>query len=329
MQASIGATEINLFTKITLNVQKVKVYSNVAEKALEGIYMAAEFLNLNSIVNSAETSIRESAKTERNDLRTQVQKQVEDSVEFQVLTKVIANKELSTKVVKSVDETSSQNLETSPQQFSDTYETISKEISMEIKTETATSEQREFSVSIKRQRGELSVKTEDVTIADPLAFDMDNNGFKTTGVENGVEFDINGDGVIDKTSFITGNDRFLALDKNYNGKIDDGTELFGDQNGAENGFEELKKYDSNNDGVIDSNDPVFERLRLFGFDQESSSMVSEKVSDSLIKSIALGYREGVKALNAYDTVKQSSEVTSNEGESISSADIDLGFYKSV
>lgn len=291
--------------------------------------MAAEFLNLNSIVNSAETSIRESAKTERNDLRTQVQKQVEDSVEFQVLTKVIANKELSTKVVKSVDETSSQNLETSPQQFSDTYETISKEISMEIKTETATSEQREFSVSIKRQRGELSVKTEDVTIADPLAFDMDNNGFKTTGVENGVEFDINGDGVIDKTSFITGNDRFLALDKNYNGKIDDGTELFGDQNGAENGFEELKKYDSNNDGVIDSNDPVFERLRLFGFDQESSSMVSEKVSDSLIKSIALGYREGVKALNAYDTVKQSSEVTSNEGESISSADIDLGFYKSV
>lgn len=291
--------------------------------------MAAEFLNLNSIVNSAETSIRESAKTERNDLRTQVQKQVEDSVEFQVLTKVIANKELSTKVVKSADETFSQNLETSPQQFSDTYETISKEIRMEIKTETTTSEQREFSVSIKRQRGELSVKTEDVTIADPLAFDMDNNGFKTTGVENGVEFDINGDGVIDKASFITGNDRFLALDKNYNGKIDDGTELFGDQNGAENGFEELKKYDSNNDGVIDSNDPVFERLRLFGFDQESSSMVSEKVSDSLIKSIALGYREGVKVLNAYDTVKQSSEVTSNEGESISSADIDLGFYKSV
>lgn len=56
---------------------------------------------------------------------------------------------------------------------------------------------------------------------------------------------------------------FLALDRNENGIIDDGSELFGDVNGFENGFANLAVYDLNKDGVIDEKDPVFKKLVLW------------------------------------------------------------------
>ena len=59
---------------------------------------------------------------------------------------------------------------------------------------------------------------------------------------------------------MTGGDAFLAIDRNGNGSIDDGTELFGDQNGAAHGFAELAKFDSNHDGVINAQDDDFDKL---------------------------------------------------------------------
>lgn len=99
--------------------------------------------------------------------------------------------------------------------------------------------------------------------ADPLVFDLNGDGIQTTGIENGVGFDINGDGKLDQTSFVSKDDFVLALDKNSNGEIDSGKELFGDANGHKDGIEELKEYDSNLDGVIDEKDKEFKNLRLF------------------------------------------------------------------
>lgn len=58
---------------------------------------------------------------------------------------------------------------------------------------------------------------------------------------------------------------FLALDKNHNGKIDSGEEMFGlDETGKyQNGFERLKELDANKDGVIDARDPLFSELKLW------------------------------------------------------------------
>lgn len=112
------------------------------------------------------------------------------------------------------------------------------------------------------------VHTEVITVrrSDPLVLDLDGDGIELSHVKDGVMFDIDADGVKDQTAFVTGGDAFLALDRNANGSIDDGSELFGDQNGAIDGFEELRKYDSNEDGVINREDDVFDKLRLFSDD---------------------------------------------------------------
>jgi hypothetical protein len=85
---------------------------------------------------------------------------------------------------------------------------------------------------------------------DPIVFDLDGDGIELTDTANGVRFDITGTGKAVQTAWVRGGDALLAWDRNGNGKIDSGLELFGDQRGATNGFEELRKLDTNSDGFI-------------------------------------------------------------------------------
>ncbi|WP_295090977.1 calcium-binding protein, partial [Ruminococcus sp.] len=106
-------------------------------------------------------------------------------------------------------------------------------------------------------------------VVDPLIFDLDNDGFSIIDKSEGAYFDKDNNGYKERIDW-TVSDAFLSLDRNKNGVIDNGSELFGDTtyiNGedkyAENGFAALKEYDENDDGVIDSQDSVFEDLRLW------------------------------------------------------------------
>ena len=112
----------------------------------------------------------------------------------------------------------------------------------------------------------VSVQVQNTAAAqwgDPLALDLDGDGLELTTQEQGREFDLDADGVADQTAFVTGGDAFLALDRNGNGSIDNGSELFGEHHGAPNGFAELARFDDNGDGVIDASDAVFSNLMLF------------------------------------------------------------------
>mgnify|MGYP000032171524 CR=1 FL=1 len=82
--------------------------------------------------------------------------------------------------------------------------------------------------------------------------------------------------------WINGADALLALDRNGDGKINDGRELFGDQNGAKDGFDELAKFDDNLDGLIDKQDHVFSSLVLLRANGDQLSL-----SEAGIKSISL------------------------------------------
>lgn len=104
---------------------------------------------------------------------------------------------------------------------------------------------------------------------DPLTLDLDGDGIETMGVDAGVLFDFNGDGIKTGTGWIKGDDAFLVLDRNGNGQIDSGKELFGvdtvkrDGTKARNGFDALADLDSNGDGLFDENDEMFSHVRVW------------------------------------------------------------------
>lgn len=94
---------------------------------------------------------------------------------------------------------------------------------------------------------------------DPLVINFDGRGIAFG--EDMIELDINLDGTIDQFKNLASGSGFLALDKNGNGVIDDGTELFGPETGR--GFEELSEYDTDKNGWIDESDAIFESLSIW------------------------------------------------------------------
>jgi hypothetical protein len=106
---------------------------------------------------------------------------------------------------------------------------------------------------------------------DPLTLDLDGDGLETSGLSatNPILFDHDGDGVRNGTGWVRPDDGFLALDRNGNGLIDSGRELFGDATiksdgtRAADGFAALADLDSNADGKISSLDAQFASLRVW------------------------------------------------------------------
>jgi hypothetical protein len=106
--------------------------------------------------------------------------------------------------------------------------------------------------------------------ADPLSLDLNKDGLiNTLPVTRGVHFDLDNNGFAETTSWIAPTDGLLVFDKNANGKIEGGAELFGSEtkllNGqfAQNGFEALAEYDLNADGKINNVDAIFSQLRIW------------------------------------------------------------------
>lgn len=111
----------------------------------------------------------------------------------------------------------------------------------------------------------------------PVVIALDQGGFRFTGLEDPVEFDVDADGVADTVGWTdpSHDQGFLVLDRNGNGRIDDGGELFGaateqpdGEDDERHGFRALALFDQsdrggNGDGRISSSDPVYALLRLW------------------------------------------------------------------
>ena len=104
---------------------------------------------------------------------------------------------------------------------------------------------------------------------DPLVLDLDGDGIQTTNVNAGALFDQDGNGFAERTGWVAPGDGLLVMDRNGDGIINNGRELFGsetllkDGSKAANGFQALAELDANHDGKIDASDPAFSQLRVW------------------------------------------------------------------
>lgn len=118
----------------------------------------------------------------------------------------------------------------------------------------------------------VEMKVGEVEVTDPLVLNLGNqNHFGLNLTQDKVAFDIDSDGKTDNIHFATGTSGFLAIDTNKNGKIDDGSELFGALTG--NGFGELAKFDKDGNQFIDEGDDVFSKLKFYQKDTLGNDVI--------------------------------------------------------
>lgn len=142
-----------------------------------------------------------------------------------------------------------------------------KEISFDLQLAMERVYSREENVSIRLGEAARPRK-------DPLVINFGGTAAQLTDTK--FSFDIDSDGNTEKVSFVAPNSGFIALDKNGDGKINNGSELFGAKSG--DGFQELAAYDEDQNGWIDENDPVFEKLKVWIKDaQGNDALVALKL----------------------------------------------------
>ena len=130
----------------------------------------------------------------------------------------------------------------------------------------------------------------DALPSDPLIFDLDGDGkISLTDLDNGTNFDIDNDGFAQKISWVSGQDGILVLDRNNNGIIDNGLELFGENTvtsegtNAHGGIDALSDLDNNNDGIIDANDSQFSNLKFLKADGTLVSLQDAGISQIILQ----------------------------------------------
>lgn len=105
-----------------------------------------------------------------------------------------------------------------------------------------------------------------ISFYDPLVINLDAPTAAVT--DQTFFFDINCDEKKEKIATLSSGSGFLALDKNGDGIINDGSELFGTNSG--DGFKDLSEYDSDGNGWIDENDDVYEHLKVWTKNQDGT-----------------------------------------------------------
>ncbi len=98
-----------------------------------------------------------------------------------------------------------------------------------------------------------------VNLCDPLVINLDSS--PATVSDQTFYFDLDGDGVEENIHKLGSGSGYLAIDKNGDGKINDGSELFGTASG--DGFADLAKYDEDGNGWIDENDDIWKYLKIW------------------------------------------------------------------
>lgn len=135
-----------------------------------------------------------------------------------------------------------------------------------------------------------------VRVCDPLVINLDTDIAELS--DQKFFFDLDADGQADEISMLKGQSGYLALDKNNDGIINDGSELFGTASG--DGFADLAKYDADGNGWIDEGDAIWEKLKIWCKD-ENGNDVLYKLAEKGVGAICLQRVATQFSLNSSET----------------------------
>ena len=150
----------------------------------------------------------------------------------------------------------------------DLVETVSEEESLSFSATgqvvTADGQTIDFQLQLAMQRefaatNTVQIRAGDAKLVDPLVINFGGKAAELTGGR--FAFDLDADGNTEQISGFASGSGFLALDRNQDGKINNGLELFGPASGK--GFGELAQLDSDGNGWLDENDPRYAELRVW------------------------------------------------------------------
>lgn len=160
--------------------------------------------------------------------------------------------------------------------------------------------QIEFGVTVEMSRSFCqkyeSLTMEDIVFTDPLVINLDSNVAKVS--DQKFLFDLDSDGQKEEMSFTEKGSGFLALDKNGDGTINNGNELFGTKSG--DGFKDLSAYDKDSNGWIDEADDVYKDLKVWTKDENGNDYLMS-LQDADVGAIYLGKASTQFSLNNMET----------------------------
>lgn len=176
------------------------------------------------------------------------------------------------------------------------------------KVQTADGQRFSFGVQLAasndtEQSFDLHLRAGDALMVDPLVINLNGQSVELSGLT--VNFDLNSDGTREKIPSLKPGSGFLFLDRNNDGRATDGSELFGPASG--NGFAELATLDSDRNGWLDDNDPLFKKLQIWTRDAAGTDYFMP-LQASNIGAILLGHQGTPLSLNAPDN-SRSGQIT--------------------
>ncbi len=152
------------------------------------------------------------------------------------------------------------------------YEYSNVSINAELTDDEGVAFSISMSVTMERSfESRQSLTVSQIQVQDPLVINF--NGDTARLSNDLVEFDLDSDGINEQLPSLISNSAYIALDKNGDGIINNGSELFGANSG--NGFMELAAYDEDGNGFIDSNDAIFSQLVAYRMEDGASQLLSE------------------------------------------------------
>ena len=169
---------------------------------------------------------------------------------------------------------------------------------------------------------------------DPLTLDLDGDGIETlaSNGHKGALFDHDKDGIRTATGWVGKDDGFLVYDRNGDGVVNDGSELFGDntllKNGerATNGYQALADLDDNGDGKVDAADSAFAKLRVWrDLNQDGISQEGEllTLNEAKVKALNLANQSSNRDLGNGNSLAEEGTYTDSDGNEKQMGDLNL------